>query len=423
VQLLSLEVIRHGYGPVLTDLAASATYTDATNQRLGTGTESVSLGVSQKLPFGGSAGVSYAHGASQVSGPDVYSGALTVTLTQPLLKGFGPRVSAEALVSAERNLAYNRRTFEFRRQSLLISIVEVYFGLLQQENSIRNFERNLENIKKQARRAQIREQFGQVTRTDVFRSQLEVTKAESSLAQAKEAVKLAQDAFKLDLGLPPEFAIALAAEVVEYHAGAMGVDEAVQLALQNNPDWLNAPLKLEDARRTLAIARNGTLPQLDLTASHTWNTTSEQHLFASYGLDSRSWSVGATMAFPIDNYVNHREYEQAVITYRQAEREFLRLRDRLVADVQGRFINLRQSELAMQFAERAIGDAEKAARLAEFDYERGLATNRDVLDAQEGLLEARNSYQAALVAARIQQFRLLQFVGKLQTDDEGNWLK
>ena len=422
VQLLSLEILRHSYGPVLSELSGSATYTDAMESNH-SGGESLSIGLSQKLPFGGSAGITYAHSGSQVTGPNSYSGALTVSVTQPLLRGAGRRVSAEALVAAERGYEYSRRSFAFRRQSLLISIVEIYFGLLQQENSIRNFERNLDNIRKQARRAQIREQFGQVTRTDVFRSQLEVTRAESALAQAREQVKLAQDAFKLDLGLPPGLGIVLEPAAVEYHAGETGVEEAVALALANNPEWRNAPLRFEDARRALAIAADGTLPQFDVTASHTWTTSSEPHPFASYELEGRSWSVGATLSFPIDNMVNAREYEQAVISYRQAERDFLRLRDRLTADVQGRFIQLRQSELAMQFAERAISDAEKAARLADFDYQRGLATNRDVLDAQDRLLEARNGYQAALVAARIQQLRLLQFTGKLEIDEEGNWLK
>ena len=225
------------------------------------------------------------------------------------------------------------------------------------------------------------------------------------------------------LGIPPSLGLSLEPAVGEYSAGELGVEEAVDLAFQNNPDWRNAPLRLEDQRRALAIAANDTLPQVDLTAAHTWNTLPEPDPLNNYDMGARTWSIGLNVSFPIDDYVRNRNYEKAVITYRQAEREFLRLRDRLVAVVQGRFIQLRQSELAMKFAERAISDAEKAARLAEFDYQRGLATNRDVLDAQDRLLEARNGFQAALVAARIQQLRLLQFVGRLKTDEEGNWLK
>lgn len=422
VQLLSLEVLRHGEWPLLSEVTTSGTWTDAKDAR-GTGSQSAGIGITQKLPLGGSVTAAYAHSGSQGVGPNAYSGSWSVSVTQPLLRGAGWTVNKEGLISAERNYEYSRGAFAFRRQSLQIAVVEVYFGLLQQETNIGNFERNLENLRRQARRAQIREQFGQVTRTDVFRSQLEVTRAESALAQAREQLKLAQDAFKLDLGLPPELGMVLDSEPVEYAAGAMTVEQAVALAMEHNPDWRYAPHRLQDARRALAIAANGTLPKFDLTASYTWGTASESHLFAGYDLESRTLALGADLSFPVDRFAASRDYQKAVIAYRQAARDYHRVRDRLVAEVQGRFITLRQAELAMQFAERAIADAEKAARLADFNYQRGLATNQDVLDAQAGLLEARNGYQQALVSARIQQLRLLQFTGQLTTDAEGGWLK
>jgi outer membrane protein TolC len=421
VQLLSLEIVRHGFVPVIADPTLTATYSDTSSTR-GAGSESLALGVSQRLPFGGTVGATYSHSGSQVAGPNSYSGALTLSLTQPLLRGAGRRVASESLVSAERNYLYNRGTFEFRRQSLLIAVVETYFGLLQQEVSIRNFERNLETVKKQARRAQIREQFGQVTRIDVFRSQLEVTRAESALAQAREQLKLALDAFKLDLGLPPANPIVLDPAVVEYRKSELTVERAVALALENNPDWKNAPLRMEDARRALELASNDRLPQLDLNASHTWATEAEPSVIP-HDLADRSWSVGATLSVPLDRYVVNRLYQQSVIAYRQAQRDYLRQRDRLESEVQTRFVQLRQAELAMEFAERAIVDAEKEVRLAEFDYQRGRATNRDVLDAQDRLLQAQNALQAALVSGRIQQLRLLQFTGVLKVDEAGDWLK
>jgi len=422
VQLLSLEVLRRGWGPSISPLTATASWSRPSNGH-STGAEEASASLSQKLPNGGSASLTYKHAGSQPDGPDAYSGSATLSVTQPILKGAGHRQAVEEIVAAERGYAYARRSYTYNRLSLLVATVEAYFGLLQQEQNIRNFERNLERNRALARQADIREKFGQVTRSDVFRSQLEVTRAESALVDARERVKLAREGFKIDLGLRPELDLELAPEKIEHRPLELTQADAVALALENNAAWKIAKDRFDDAGRALALARNASLPQIDLTASLTWATETEPSAFQDYDTDTRTWSVGGTFSIPLDGHGLRRTYQTAVIAYRQAERDFGRARDRVVRDVQAQMIQLRQVELAMEFQKRAISDADKAGRLAEFDYRRGRVTNRDVIDAQDRLLEAQNAWQAALVGARIAQLRLLQFVGKLEADDEGRWLK
>jgi len=422
VQLLSLDVLRRGWWPAAAPLTGSGTYTKTLDGPQ-TGAQSATLGLSQKLPLGGTLGATYTHTGSQVAGQDAYQGTLTATYTQPLLRNSGHRQAVEEIVAAARTARYARRTYEFNRLGLLVATVEVYFGLLQQEQSIRNFERALERTRQLARQADINEKFGRVTRTDVFRSQLEVTRAESALNDARERLALSRNAFTIDLGIPPEFELELAPATIEYVRLPLGRDEAVALALERNVAWLNARDGFEDARRALAIASNAQLPQLDLTASWTMQTDAERDVLNSYDGQTRAWSVGGTFSIPLDRSALRRDYQAAVITYRQAERDIARARDRVVRDVDAQLIVLRQVELAMEFQRRAISDAEKAARLAEFDYRRGRVTNRDVIEAQDRLLEAQNALQAALVVARIAQLRLLQFVGRLVADSEGRWLK
>jgi outer membrane protein TolC len=68
-------------------------------------------------------------------------------------------------------------------------------------------------------------------------------------------------------------------------------------------------------------------------------------------------------------------------------------------------------------------DAQKTLERAQLDYENGRATNRDVIDAQVQLLDSQNACQQKLVTVKISQLRLLQFIGRLTTDPEGEWLK
>jgi outer membrane protein TolC len=421
-QLLALEVIRHSWEPALAPLTGTVTY-NTSPESTPILNENATLALSQKTPFGGMATASWTHTGSQLPQPRAYSGAGSVSLTQPLLRGAGYGIAVEGLVSAERQYVYAGRTREFNRVLLQIAVLESYFGLLQGEKAVRNFERNLDSAKRQALQAQIKESFGKTTRTDVYRSQLQVTQAESALVAQGEQLKIARDAFKIFLGIPPEQDLELAPERIDYRPSTLTQEEAVAAALKNNPAWLNARERVEDARRQLAVAANATLPRVDLTATYLWSSDVAPRVSGPYGLGARDLSLTAGFEIPLDRYNFRRDYQQAVIAERQAERDFLRARDGVVRDVQTQLVGLRQAELTMEFGRRSIRDSEKTMRLAEFDYVREKVTNRDVLEAQEQVVAAQNAFDIALVQAKISQLRLLNYIGRLTIDAEGAWLR
>ncbi len=422
VELLTLEVIRRGWYPMVDPLTGSLSYT-ASPDGPHTMDEDLQAGLSQKTPLGGTLSASWSHSGSQPPGRDAYSGAAAVSYTQPLLRGAGYRPAVEELVSSERRHVYSRRAYDYSRLSLQVGVVESYFGLLQQETVIGNFQINLDRARSLADRALILEQAGRVTRADVFRSQLQVTRAEANLVRAQEQLKIARDAFKIDLGLPPEAEVELLPEEIEYHPLSIPREEAAASALKNNPAVLNARDREDDARRALALAANATQARLDATVAYRWSSEAGIHPLDPYETDSRIFSVTGSFEIPIDNFALRRDYQKAAIACRQAERAHLRARDAATRDVQTRLVLLRQAELAMGFDQRAISDAEKTLERAQLDYENGRASNRDVIDAQVELLQAQNSYQQSLVSAKISQLRLLQFIGRLETDAEGEWLK
>jgi len=152
VQLLSLEVLRRNWYPVIEPLTGSITYS-ASPGAPSSISQDATVGVSQKLPFGGSVGASWTHLASQHPTPRAYSGTGVVSITQPIFRGGGYGVAMEEIVSAERGYVYAGRVRDFNRVQLHVGVVESYFGLLQREQAIRNFDRNLERAKRQALQA------------------------------------------------------------------------------------------------------------------------------------------------------------------------------------------------------------------------------------------------------------------------------
>src|SRR6185436_10709811 len=88
VQLLTLEALRHGWAPTVAPLTGAVTYSTSPGTPYGLN-EYATLGLSQKLPFGGTASASWTHSGVQSPAPSAYTGAGTVSLTQPILRGAG----------------------------------------------------------------------------------------------------------------------------------------------------------------------------------------------------------------------------------------------------------------------------------------------------------------------------------------------
>ena len=66
------------------------------------------------------------------------SDAISLNLSQPLLRGFGSRVAAENLRQAERNVIYAIRDFNHYQNEFAVGKVQDYFRLLRGRDIIRN---------------------------------------------------------------------------------------------------------------------------------------------------------------------------------------------------------------------------------------------------------------------------------------------
>jgi outer membrane protein TolC len=422
LQLLSLDVLRRSWWPLQSPLVGTVTRFDSKDSDP-TSAQSLSVGVSQKLPYGGTAPVNFSEAGNQGFGPNNYSSAVTAGVNIPLFRGGGWRIAVESKVAAERGYVYSRRTYEFARTELLIQTVQSFFGQLQQQVSIGNLERSLESAKRGRELATLKFGAGKVSRTDVFREELAVTSAENALTNAREQLRLSLDAFKIDLGLRPEDELILEKEEVKFESLTLDSKEAVEGAFATNPRWLNARDQFDDAGRALEIAYIGQMPQVDLSASYSWVQQDTRRPFEEFETGSRAVALGASFSLDLDRSGLNRDYQAAVIAYRQAQRGFQRARDELARETQRLLSQLRQAEVSMNIQDRARKDARRNLELVEDEYDRGLKDSLYVIQARDQLVNAENSYEAQLVTAKVTQLQLLQWIGRLQPDDEGRWVR
>jgi outer membrane protein TolC len=245
---------------------------------------------------------------------------------------------------------------------------------------------------------------------------------------AREQYQNTLDDFKILLGMPVEEELAIIPVALDLNMPDLEGEDVFEDAFRHRLDMQTARDRIDDARRQIEIARNGLLPDLSLAAQG--QATNRQDDPARK-LDSRTltYSAGVTLDVPIDQLPERNAYRQALIAFERSRRAYEQLREQVVADVLADVRSIRSSEASLQIAQQSIELAERRLDLAsELLRQPGTGTTRrggdarDVVEAQQDLLEAQDDYEQNRAELQVQVLQFLQNTGTLRVDPEAGLL-
>lgn len=417
--VLGLVGTRHAYTPQLSALLGYF-FADADGVPK-TGASSLSLGATQILPTGAtlSLGLSGGH-VDPETGGGAFDTALSVQLAQPLLRGGGYDVTHEALVQAERDLVYAIRDFELFREDFSIDVARRYYGLVQTKRSIENQHEAVERFTFARRRAEAFFEVGRSNELNYLRARREELNSQDDLIQAEEGYQLELDRFRIFLGLPPEVSVDVRHESPAFVRVSYDTDSAVETALANRLDVLNQREQLEDSERGVRLAENALLPDLDLDLAYGL-ASDPTSSFGDQTLDRDSVSAAITFALPVDRVRERNALRATQIGLARNRRSLEEFLDNVAVEIKSAIRELERRQKSVEIQRELIRDQEKNLRIAELQFEQGRVDNRDVVDAQVALTNAKNGLIGEQVNYEIARLQLLRDLGILFIDDSGMW--
>ncbi len=439
---LDLTLERHLWTPIpFADIGQTYTNT-STFEGWDAALESVAqAGVRQKLPYGGEVTARIIANLVRDVSDSVStgeSGSAILEANLPLLKGAG-RSAYESRYQAERNLIYAVRTFENFRRALSVTIAGEYFELQGTRQTIVNAHESVQVLTLDQRRAEALWRTGRAEQLDVLRADQDRIRASNAEVDAIASYETSLDRFKILIGMPTETEID-----VEYPADAeiglteqgtlepagleealrmpdVSEEESIRVALKYRLDLLNDLDRIDDARRGVAVAENGILPDLRAFGSARMDTRPDVDSVLGYNSEFITYRAGFLLEVPLDRVAERNALRKSQITLQQAERNFDEAKDTVSLQVRE---SMRQVQLQLDSLEIQKRNKEVALlrrRSARMWFDLGKKDNRDVVEAQQNLLEAQDRLAAAVAALRraILTFRLN--TGTLRVNDEGQW--
>ena len=370
------------------------------------------LSVSQKIVTGASVTASTALDRNQnnsFTAPPlynpVYNSDVTLSITQPLLKGAGITLNRSAIERAKLGVTRANLTLKSVVLTVVRNVEGAYYNLAFAREQLAVYNFSLSVAQKLLDENKARRQTGVATDLDVLQAEVGVANARRSLLLAGQTVRDNEDAL---LQLIGQFEFANTPGTVRLNDDPVpdvSFERSYAIALSNQPDYAANQVLIEQLKIDAATAKNNRLPSLNLGGAIGYtsqNSNSYSNATSSaFSGDDYNWQVNLTLSFPWGLRAERAHYRQALSNVNQQEAVLRQLDQSLLVKVRAAVRAVETNKESVTISALATQLSEKQFEFEKARYEAGLSTFRFVQQSQADLDIARVNELQARVNLRL----------------------
>jgi len=182
-------------------------------------------------------------------------------------------------------------------------------------------------------------------------------------------------------------------------------------------DYLTVLEQLEDAERQVELAADALRAGLDFVATSSTSSTAGRPV--EFDLRDSEWSLGLGLDLPIDTLPERNAYRSTLISRDANRRAAEAFGDSIRVSLRESLRSAETSFRSFIIQRESVILAERRAESANLRLEAGRADTRDILEAEEDLLSARNSLTSALIDYELARLALWRDTEHLGVGDAG----
>lgn len=391
------------------------------------------FGVRQLVPSGGLFDLAFSPSKFRTSQDNAgsrteYGSDVTVTYTQPLLRGGWTDYNMRDIHTQEALLAASDLRYQRAIQDTLLAIVEAYWDLVFSREDYVVAVQALDLAQAQLDRTNRKIQVGELAPLDRVADEAEVARRKEGLVTAENQIFNRQDNLRRMLfddstgelwarNLEPITPIGAFPPAVQLDWRAL-----VRVALRDRPDFLALRADVQIADIQLRAAENQVMPQLDLVGIYTTDGIGRKFPDAfeqTSDADYDDWSVQLQLSVPIGN-------TGALAARQRARLELERTRRVLYSAELDISLEVRDVVRQLRTLAETIQRGIESQRLAETNLSReiarkeaGTSTTFEVQERNQELQEARSRLLRNRLDFRIAEANLRYVQGTLSVSSSG----
>ncbi|MEC5394971.1 TolC family protein [Bergeyella sp. RCAD1439] len=309
---------------------------------------------------------------------------------------------------------------QLTQEQIIEKVANAYYQVYQAEQMLANAQSNLTITDQTIKIIGGLYEAGLAKKIDYDRTVVAKNNVESGVQQYRNAVLLSENALKFIIGMPMEQEIELPRESFD---PMVLLEETASPGERTELKVLHKQLELLEWQKKASEAEY--YPTVALAANYGWLGQGKRFPFTNGTDNGVFWSdmasIGLSISVPIFNGFSTRskiENNKIEISKAQAD-----LRDtELALDMayKNATTQLENNRVTIGMQERNVKLAEEVLANTRSNYQYGLATLNDILDAERDLTESKNNLTTAKLNYKLAEIELLKSQGKLKTLNENN---
>lgn len=309
----------------------------------------------------------------------------TVSVRQPLLRGFSPKVVLANYEDAKDNEKINKLNLKNKLIFTLTSVIQAYHQLVQDYNTLEIDQLALDDSLQTIKNTEMKIKAGKAAATELTQQQAQFANQQLSITRDKNTIERDKQALLILLGLDPYADLEIDRKIQIEGFSPPGEQKSIELAMANNVEYQEALISLKQRERQLIVQKNNQWWRLDAVATAAYSF--DQELLSN----QNSKEFRLELDIPVDDKSRKQGLINAKIGLEQFNIAFADQKRRLVTDVINAVRDLKAQREQISLAQNGVHYSEKSLEIAQKKFKHGRTTMFEITSLRQTLTQNRLS--------------------------------
>lgn len=332
-----------------------------------------------------------------------YSPVLNFSVTQPLLRGFGPSVNEVGLLNAIDNEWINKLSLQQSVVDQVTQVIIAYRALILSGNNLQNQRLQLKEAKKSYEINEKKIEAGQLEPTGNIQQSYQIESLSLLVEQGENDFKTAAQDLLQTIGLDPDMHLSVPSDVSVQEIKVPDLKESIEIALNHNTQYLALKMALKADERAYTVAKNQQLWQLDLAGNVQSGivndvTGTNAGIRSIYNGNNVTETARVTLTVPLNDLSRRSQLISAKVRLEKDRINLIAAKRALITNITNTINTIQSLAKRYELAQKQVKLAEQSYALEKKKQQAGISSALDVNNTQNQLIQAQSGLIGAKVA-------------------------
>ncbi|MBU1584383.1 MAG: TolC family protein [Proteobacteria bacterium] len=318
-----------------------------------------------------------------------------------------------ALDVTKKGIEGKQFSLESIRAQYLLQVSQAYYNILSAQRFLEIAQSDVNRLTTHKESVKEKLSVGNVTKTDLYRAEAELSKSLTEQVKAENRVLQAKAALRNLVDIDDNFNLQKN-KILRIENYESTLEDIKASALKNRAEIKEAKKNLEIARKTVAFDKSDYWPSISLEAGYKETDISYDAIPRDVDYDTEDLYFTGELVFTLyDGGLRRAQIRQALANQRKAENAFTLQEKSILLDSEISFLDYNTSKSTLLNLQDELKSAQENFNAVQMQFKYGMADSIDMMDANTLLVSAQRRISDAEYTYYLSVLKIMYSKGEL----------